>query len=161
MWSVEKIYRMAQSLIKEHGTRDPFELAGALDVHVEYNYALKECKGLYLQVLGNKFAYLNGNLDEHIRRVVLAHELGHDLLHQEIAQVGIQEFSLYDMQNRVEYEANLFAADFLLSDKEVLSYAKEQYDVPQIASMLYTDMNLVLVKMYSMSQRGFHVRQIE
>lgn len=160
MWSVEQIHQTAQSLIKQHGTRDPFELASALNVHVEYNYNLKECKGLYLQVLGNTFVYLNGNLDEPIRRVVLAHELGHDLLHREIAKVGIQEFSLYDMQNRVEYEANLFAADFLLSDKEVLTYAKEQYDVPQIAGLLYTDMNLVLVKMYSMAQRGYNVRRI-
>jgi Zn-dependent peptidase ImmA (M78 family) len=50
-----------------------------------------------------------------------AHELGHDRLHKEIALLkGFQEVELFDMASPVEYEANLFAAEFLIDDQELL-----------------------------------------
>ena len=44
---------------------------------------------------------------------MLLHELGHDALHREEATKvgGFKEFEIFNMRdNRMEYEANLFAA---------------------------------------------------
>jgi Zn-dependent peptidase ImmA (M78 family) len=63
----------------------------------------------------------------------------------------LQEFMLYDMKSRPEYEANLFASEILLPDDAIFSYAHEGYDIEQIARILYTDINLIALKMASMN----------
>ena len=47
---------------------------------------------------------------------------------------------LYDMTARPEYEANMFAADLLISDDEILELVNiYNYDVNQTANALDTD----------------------
>lgn len=60
---------------------------------------------------------------ELFRPTLLAHELGHGMLHRQIAMMsGFQELEvLMKRADRpMEYEANLFAAELLLEDKTVL-----------------------------------------
>ena len=50
----------------------------------------------------------------------LAHEIGHDRLHRALAKKhGLQEFVLYDMATKPEYEANIVAAEILLDSDEI------------------------------------------
>jgi Zn-dependent peptidase ImmA (M78 family) len=94
-----------------------------------------------------------------VRRIVCAHELGHDVLHQHLAKQGaIQEFVMYDMTGRPEYEANVFAAHLLLDEDEIIEYAKQGYDTHQIAMMMHTDVNLMLIKMGEMKRDGYQLR---
>jgi len=65
---------------------------------------------------------------------------------------------LYEMKSRPEYEANMYAADLLLDDEEVMELAKDGYDMQQVAGMLNTDINLIGLKMASMNYRGFDLR---
>ena len=54
---------------------------------------------------------------------MLLHELGHDALHRnEATQMGgFKEFNIFDMRNnRMEYEANLFASQVSLPDDAFL-----------------------------------------
>jgi hypothetical protein len=67
---------------------------------------------------------------------------------------------LYDMKSRPEYEANLFASEILLPDDAIFSYAHEGYDIEQIARILYTDINLIALKMASMNSRGYQFRTV-
>jgi Zn-dependent peptidase ImmA (M78 family) len=111
---------------------------------------------MYKVIEKNRFIFVNSNLDEYERRVVIAHEIGHDVLHREFAANGIlPEFTLYDMTSRPEYEANVFAADILLDDDEVFELAKGGYDESQIARWLGVNINLLLIKMHEMNKRGF------
>lgn len=58
-----------------------------------------------------KAVFLNNRLEEYMLRMVVAHEIGHDMLHREFAKNGaIKEFVLFDMKNQTEYEAK---ADFM------------------------------------------------
>ena len=63
---------------------------------------------------------------------------------------------LYDMTSRPEYEANMVAADILLDDDEVHELACDGYDMDQIARELYTDINLVGIKIGNMNYRGYN-----
>ena len=50
-----------------------------------------------------------------MKRIVCAHEIGHDRLHRALAKKhGLQEFVLYDMATKPEYEANIVATEILL-----------------------------------------------
>ncbi|MBR5753617.1 MAG: ImmA/IrrE family metallo-endopeptidase, partial [Clostridia bacterium] len=52
-----------------------------------------------------------------IQRIVCAHELGHHLLHRDLAeQILFNEYELYRMETKVEREANLFACFLLIPD---------------------------------------------
>lgn len=56
-----------------------------------------------------------------LERILIAHELGHAVLHTKIAMMkGFQEMEVLDGRSQDEDEANFFAAELLLEDKEVL-----------------------------------------
>ncbi|MBQ8136451.1 MAG: ImmA/IrrE family metallo-endopeptidase, partial [Clostridia bacterium] len=95
---------------------------------------------------------------EEMQRLVCAHELGHAMLHRSIRGAFL-EFALFDTVDRLEYEANLFAADFLLEDSEVRSLALEGEDALSMARKLNTNVNLLLLKLSQMNLRGadFHL----
>ena len=155
------IQTIAHELIAKFDTRDPFELCKAIGVEVFYA-DLGNLKGMYKYLKKNRFAVINEKLDVYTRTLVCAHELGHDILHQDLAKkICLQEFILYDMRSRPEYEANLFASEILLPDEKIFTLAREGYDVEQIAKELCTDVNLVAIKVASMNTRGYRFNTID
>ena len=92
---------------------------------------------MYKYLKKKRFAVINENLYPFTKTLVCAHELGHDILHQNLARkVCLQEFILYDMKSRPEYEANLFASEILLPDDIILNLARDGYDIEQISKEL-------------------------
>ena len=151
----EYIQNVANKLIKKFDTRDPFQLCQAIGVEVFYA-DLGSLKGMYKYLKKNRFAVINENLDPFTKTLVCAHELGHDILHQNLARkVCLQEFILYDMKSRPEYEANLFASEILLPDDIIFNLARDGYDIEQISKELCTDINLIALKVSTMNTRGY------
>jgi len=153
------IHEAARRLIEKCRTRDPFEIAESIGVKLMYRNDFTALKGMYIVIERNRYMFINANLKERVRRIVCAHELGHDDLHQAFAKnKALQEFMLYDMATRPEYEANIFAGELLLDDDEIFSMIKDGYDLPQIAGELNTDYNLLLIKMNEMTKKGYDLR---
>ena len=63
--------------------------------------------------------------------------------------------------SRMEYEANLFAAEISLPDDEILDYIYQGMDVSQIARAMYSDINLVALKASDMIRRGYNFNQVD
>lgn len=157
--SVNYIYDSVQSKIKKSRTRNPFTIAEDNGIMLIFDSNLNKMKGMYTIIKRNRIIILNDNMPERMQQIVCAHELGHDALHRQFAKDGgLREFMLYDMKSRPEYEANMYAADLLLDDEEVMELAKDGYDMQQVAGMLNTDINLIGLKMASMNYRGFYLR---
>ncbi|MCL2528650.1 MAG: ImmA/IrrE family metallo-endopeptidase [Defluviitaleaceae bacterium] len=155
----EYIYKEARRLVKGAGTNDPFQIARDLGVHVIFDSDFKSLKGMYKIIQRSRFIFINGNLPSHDQRTVCAHELGHDRLHRHFAKTSaLQEFMLYDMRTKPEYEANVFASELLISDRDILALIENDMDVCQIASELGEDINLVLIKIDELRKRGFDLR---
>ncbi len=149
-------------LQNQYGTKDPDELAACLDLHIYERSDFKHLLGMYAVVEGRRCVFLNANIDEVQRKLILAHEIGHDQLHQkEAAAQGLVEFTLFDMTSRGEYEANVFAAHLLLDDQEIHDLAKEGYDVVSIAQMLKVNINLLLIKLHEMKKMGYEISEQE
>ena len=148
----------AERLVKSCSTRNPFKIAEELGIHVLYNSEFQSLKGMYNVISQSRFIFINSNLDEREQRTVCAHELGHDRLHRAFAKTTIyQEFMLYDMQTRPEYEANIFASQLLIDSDEILSMINCEYDIYQIAGELDEDVNLVLIKIDELRKQGYDV----
>lgn len=145
-----------RSLIHTYDTRDPFKIAKQLGIKIYLRNDFKQLKAMYMVILRNRCIFINNNLCRETQRILCAHELGHDILHRELAKSrSLQEFVLYDMKSRPEYEANVFASELLLPDDEVLQYALDGYDALQIANLMNTDINLLLIKMARLNKRGY------
>jgi Zn-dependent peptidase ImmA (M78 family) len=148
-------------LTERYGTREPFALARASGARVVFA-DLGSLKGMYTYILRNRFIVVNPNLAEYMQKLVCAHELGHDQLHrQEAANRVMREFMLYNMKQRPEYEANVFAAELLLPDERVLELSASGLDIKQISRVLCTDVNLVAIKLSALAERGYVFRQFD
>jgi len=121
MSSFDYITREIQLLTMKYDTRDPYEICDGLDVKIRLKNLGKDIKAYYFYQSRIRNIVLNCNVSEPIRRILVAHELGHDRLHQEIAMLkGFQEIEMFDMAIPTEYEANIFAAELLIDDEELL-----------------------------------------
>lgn len=146
----------AEQLRKKCATCDPFAIAKQLGIEVRYMESFRQLKGMYAVIARNRFIFLNANNSEEMNRIVCAHELGHDQLHREAAKgEPLQEFSLWDLSGVREYEANLFAAQLLLQDEEILSHALAGKTCAEIAALTETDPNLVALKTECLKEKGF------
>lgn len=162
-YTVDYIAERAERIVKTNHTRDPFEIASSFGIQVLYSDELARLKGMYFTLKRSRFICINSRLDEQTQRIVCAHELGHDQLHRELAAGGaMQEFVLYDMASRSEYEANVFAADLLLDEERMLDFMIHyRYDAEQIAQVMDTDINLVALRAAGLSHRGYKLNKLE
>jgi len=89
-----------------------------------------------------------------MRSIVILHEIGHHMLHKDIAK-SFKEFNIFDPTgNIMEYEANLFAAEIILPDHEIIDYMKQGYAASQIAVAMNSDVNLIALKATDLKRRG-------
>ena len=151
------IYACVEELIEKYNTSDPFELMDALDIHCESSN-LEHLKGYCVIILGIKFIAINENLRPAERKIVAAHELGHIILHSDKLKAAAHEdMNIYNIADKTEYQANLFAADLLLDDDEVDELAmQEGIDFYTMARYLYTNPQLLGFKLFSMANRGYN-----
>ncbi len=94
-----------------------------------------------------------------MKRTVGSNESSHDPFHRHLGgDATLQEFTLYQMHSRPEYEANILAAELLLDTQDVLELAYKNYDVEQIAHALGSDINLVALKLGHLRGEGYQLR---
>lgn len=154
--SVE-IYKKVELLKRKCGSHKVQQIAKSQGIKVYYA-SLEDLLGMYTYQWKQRIILLNNNLDEHMNNIVLAHELGHDYLHRKLTTTGLKEFNLFDMRSITEYEANAFASHLLLDNEEVFKLAMDGYNIEQIACMLNSHMNLLLIKMQEMNRLGYDFR---
>ncbi len=151
----KKIGDAANALIKKFSSRNPFDIAAGLGIHIMF-VPLSRLKGVYKVINGSSFIILNQNNGEKLNKIVCAHELGHHVLHRELAKDGmISESVIYDMSRQRELEANLFACQLLLDDETVAEHIKEGFDIEKIAKLTETDPNLIALKCSFLVNQGY------
>ena len=152
----ETIYQKANELVKRCGTRDTLLIASEIGIYIHPIDNLKELLGMYSYQHKERHILLNANMDCITTQMVCGHEIGHDALHRERAKVGmgLQEFTLFDMRNEMEYEANAFAAHLRIDNEELFELVRQGYDVVQLSSIMETNINLMLVKLNELNRMG-------
>ena len=118
------IYDCVADLIDKYNTSNPFELMDLLDIQC-CSSNLDALKGYCVIIHGIKYVAINEMLSPQERKIVAAHELGHILLHSDkLKAAAHHEMNIYDMADKTEYQANLFAADLLIDDEDVEDLAR-------------------------------------
>lgn len=131
-----------ERLIRKYKTSDPEELAKCLGYKIiEMN--LGKMAGSYRLLKRKRTIFINSNLNYHQRKIVLAHELGHALLHPKINCNFMQNKTLL-LTCKIEREANLFACELLINDNILGNYIDKSLN--EIAAAEYLPLELLKLK---------------
>lgn len=158
--SYKYIYNEVERVVLRYGTRDLMSLIKLSGIILRYSSKYSSLKGYYFHVNRCDFIIVNSKLPKQEKRIVIAHEFAHFVLHKELAKdAPIHDLAMFTVRYRPEYEANLFCAELLLTDDDVLFAAKEtEDDFYAMASTLSVMPELLLFKLYGMIERGYEYK---
>jgi Zn-dependent peptidase ImmA (M78 family) len=107
---------IVQGLIEIYETRDVYELVELLNIRLIKRNLPKGVKGKFFRDLfDNEFIFISNNLCRQEEIQVIAHELGHVILHTKLTASYYTENHLMN-KDQIEYQANKFAAELLIPD---------------------------------------------
>lgn len=145
----------AEEILDNFGGKNIFETAENSGAIV-WERPLGGLKGFYLFENGVRYIVINESLDEVTKAVVCAHELGHDMLHRELSEGGIRENTLFLSSNKTEREANLFAAEILISDDDILGEAAVYNSIDSLCAAIGFPKGIVDFKLEILNFKGYH-----
>ena len=137
------IRQTVQRLVKKYQTHNPFEIAKALNIKVQIGNP--GCDGCYMFLKNHRYIFINENLPEYEQRLVMAHELGHAILHRKENCYFIRNKTLL-LNSKKEIEANKFAMELLLPDSFLDEY--RDFTIDQISRMTGYHRKLIELRMY-------------
>ena len=148
------IAETVEKLVKKYDTRDPYELCRLLGIKIHFLDMNKKLKGFFFYQSRQKNIVVDNNVNAVLERILVAHELGHAVLHTKIAMMkGFQEMEMFDSSSKEEDEANFFFFFLLLEDERVLSCLSE-HSFFEAARMLYVPAALLDYKFSLLHEKG-------
>ena len=75
------IYDKVNNLVEKYHTRNPEELLDLLGIKLHYIDSPSKLLGVYQVILRNRVILIANNIGS-LKKIVLAHEIGHDQLHK-------------------------------------------------------------------------------
>ena len=115
------IKKIANQLKRKYLTSNPFELAKCLNIIV-IRAPLGKLAGCYMYKRRNRIIYINSDIeDEGFLYEVMAHEIGHAVLHRTENCYFIKN-KTYLLTSKIEKQANKFASEFLIDDDILEEY---------------------------------------
>ena len=159
--SIEFICGEVARIIKEYDEDDPYKLCQSMKILLFFeamgNFP-KACKGFYLSQSRKQVITINSDLPEELQRIIAMHEIAHAVLHRKLSSVkAFHDFALFDETSVYEYEANIFAADYLLADDVVLNLLNDDLFFFGAASRLNVPAELLDFKFRVLKRKGYKI----
>ncbi len=159
--SIEFISSEVKRVRKKYDETDPVRLARAMGIlllNEPMGDSPDACKGFYFCQSRTQVITVNSDLADELRWIILAHELGHAVLHSKVAGTrAFHDFTLFDETSIYEYEANVFAADFLMEDDRVLDFLNGDISFFGAAASLNVPPELLDFKFRVLKRKGYKV----
>lgn len=137
------INKKVNYLKKKFKTSDPFELCECLGIKVFFEDLGKNTNGFFQAAPRNKIIHINSRLSDIDKFFTCAHELGHAIFHYK-SNVLFLEKNTFLSTNKYEIEADLFAAELLISDDFLSEY--EDFSLDSIANSVGIDYKYLKLK---------------
>jgi len=147
-----------KKLKRKYCETDPFRLCRDMGIVLLFQplgTAPDAIKGFYLESKRIKTITVNSDLPLVIQRIIVAHELGHAELHRANGLYAFHDVAMFDDSSLMEKEANLFAAEFLMDDKDVLSALNRDTTFFSAAALLRVPAELLDFKFRVMKWKGY------
>lgn len=148
------VHKDVEKIVNYYGHRNPETILEDCGVTILPVDSEAHTLGFISKILDKDFIFINPKLNDTIKKIVFAHELGHFIYHKNISD----KFSPILTIGKQELQANVFAAHLLLSDSNILSSIDEELSIHDIAETYNVTENLVLIKLNEMHKLGFNVK---
>lgn len=136
------VRNIVERTVRKYQTRSPYELAERMGIIV-HRCDLGTIRGYYFKKYRIKQIFLNWNLMGSEEKFVLAHECGHAIMHEDSNTPFLME-NTYFSKNRLENEANQFAAELLIPDEIILN--NPGFTIEQLARLTGFEERLIRFK---------------
>lgn len=140
------IKNIIDGLVEMYNTRNVYELIDLLGITIiRKNYSNSNKKARFFRnSLGDEYIFLDNNLNEYEEKYVLAHELGHAILHTDLS---CEYFYFSNINSdKIEFQANYFATELLIDDKSLDKEFLMDKSINQLACYLGVPEQMVLYK---------------
>ena len=157
-----EICKTVEKLKRKYDESDPFRLCrdmGIILLQQHLGTDPDSVKGFFLENKRIRTITVNADLPLIIQKIIVAHELGHATLHRNSGAYAFHEVTLYDSVSVCEKEANLFAAEFLLNDDEVLEALNKDSTFFTAAAELMVPAELLDFKFRVLKWKGYKVME--
>lgn len=159
--SFDCIRKKVKEVKRKYDESDPFKLCEMMGIKLKFKSMgtkPEDCKGFFLVQHRIKCIVINSDLSPVFQRIICAHEIGHAVMHSNRAGVSeFHEFELFDSVSTFEYEANIFAAEFLLEDDVVLELLNDYLSFFQAAAKLNVPTEILDFKFRMLKGRGYKI----
>ena len=143
------IKSIVSNLVKKHGTRNVYELIDILGITIIRKSNSSKKARFYRNIFNDEYIFLKDGLDEFEERFVLAHELGHAILHKDLPCEYF--YHLRANTQKVEIQANYFATELLLDDKTFLNEIQDGKSAEQLSMMFGIPAHMLEYKLKEIS----------
>lgn len=110
---MERIKRKTEEIISLYRTAEPDEICEKMDIMIIDSDLPDSVNGFTVKLLEKRFIVINNSLTDYKRRVTVAHELGHIVIHGDTNSVNLSCNTGFCV-SKYEREADCFAAYLLL-----------------------------------------------
>lgn len=138
------VRKKALACKRKFNTSDPFKLAKALGIEVMV-CDIASRLGCYMYLKRSKCIWINESLEGNERTFVMAHEVGHAVLHPKENCYFLRNQTF--LNTRIEQEANAFAAELLISDDAILEAKANSYTIDQLSRILGYEKELIQLRL--------------
>lgn len=138
------IKNLVSNFINIYKTNNVYEICSQLNIKI-YKSHLKDIKGYFLNISEGISIVVDYNLDAHEERCVIAHELGHVMLHRSSNICYLKNYT-YSNTNKLENEANEFAAELLITNEDIKEASEKQFSIEQMACYFEVPKELIEYK---------------
>ena len=142
---IKYIKNKALSIKKIHITNNPELITKYLGIEILYRKYKKQM-GAFIIINKTPFIFLKEDLSYEEKQIVLAHEIGHFILHKKLLKdiFILRDFSLFSKrENEIEKEANIFASYLLIDEKQLIELKKQNLSAKEISKALKININLI------------------
>ena len=125
---------LVEKLTARYETTNPIQLCQALGIHL-LQADIQPIKGYYTKSNRIKIITTAYGLSDKEKNIVISHELGHSILHNDISTTFYHTFTRLNVA-RIENEANVFAMYLTLKNHEYeLEYINNMQEISSITGL--------------------------
>lgn len=156
--TAEYIYKAVKACEKVHGTRDPEKIFAQMKTVIKRSTP-SGLRAMICMIGGRLMVCADGEQTDAMFRVSLAHLLGHAVLHREriVGGESFEDIYYFGAKTGAEREADIFAAEILITDEEIKELCSMGYTEGQLSASFGGMKELVAFKLFSMRARGIAV----
>ena len=137
------IKKRVNQLVRKYKTRNPLEIAENMGCII-IRQPLNDVRGFYHYFQRNHIICIDDSLPEHIVKFVVAHELGHIILHKGSNAI-FMDTNTFFVRNKLENQANKFAIELLITDDDICEYS--DFTVSQLSRIFGYEKNLIELRL--------------